>query len=585
MNVLFSNPPWWKKREANNRHTEIGIDWYAGVRAGSRWPHTIPTPSRPDDFIFGSYLPYPFFMGYAASWVERKTGADVVFRDSIALRESYESYYRFLSESSFDYIFVESASSSWDHDQEIVHRIHQLAPRSRLVLVGPITTKGEALLEEVPIVAAIKGEYEKGAQKVIEGATGLLENDLLSLEEMNSAPFPYMDNTLAPRYYDGISRSGGYEPPEFQLWSSRGCPYKCIFCVWPAVMTGNDPDGAGRRSVRHYSADYMEAYIREYVDRFGFKTLYFDDDTFNLGDRHVLGICEVMERIGLPWAAMCRADTIKQDTWVAMKESGCYKVKIGYESGNQWVLDHIVNKRLDLEKARETTDFLSSIGLKVHGTFTYGLPGETSEQMLDTKRFIASLPLDSLQESGTATLEGTPLATLAQQSHLERYDGATSDPSYDWGGDGAEKIRNMGMPDVEAAVHRSVNFGRLAKVDSRLHQAWQRILDSIRERAGRGAPVMIWGLGTDFALMLETFPDLHPLLAEPGVELLDYAWAGREVLGKTVRKPQDILRPGAFVVLTPRNACTRESMWNLARECDVAADGILDCYKRETAAA
>jgi radical SAM superfamily enzyme YgiQ (UPF0313 family) len=583
MKILFSNPPWWKKRENNNRHSEIGLDWYAGVRAGSRWPHTIPSASRPDDFIFGSYLPYPFFMGYASSWVAQKTGAKVVFRDSIALRESYQSFLRFISEDNFDIIFVESASSSWDHDKEIIHQIHQLVPNTRLVLVGPITIKGSALFNEVPIIAAVKGEYEKGAQRVIEGATGLLESDLLTLEEMNSAPFPYMDYTLAHRYYDGISRSGGYEPPEFQLWSSRGCPYKCIFCVWPAVMTGNDPDGTGRRSVRQYTPDYMEAYIREYVDRFGFKTIYFDDDTFNLGDRHVLSICQVMQSIGLPWAAMCRADTIKSDTWLAMKESGCYKVKIGYESGNQWVIDHIVNKRLDLEKARETTELLYRIGLKVHGTFTYGLPGETPEQMLDTKRFIASLPLDSVQESGTATLEGTPLATLAQQRRLDRYDGATSEAGYDWITDGAEKIRNMGMPDIEAAINRSVNFGRLVKVDSQLYQAWQQIAEQIRIRSEQALPVMLWGLGTDFVLMLETFPDLSDLLAKEEVGLIDYAWAGREVLGKKVLRPEECLGSEALILMTPRNACTRDSMLSQAKALGLSDQSVLDCYDKPVA--
>jgi hypothetical protein len=62
----------------------------------------------------------------------------------------------------------------------------------------------------------------------------------------------------------------------------------------------------------------------------------------------------------------------------------------------------------------------------VHGTFTYGLPGETSEQMQDTKRFIASLPFDTYEEPGTAAIEGTPLDTLIKGGTLERYRGAHS---------------------------------------------------------------------------------------------------------------------------------------------------------------
>ena len=185
---------------------------------------------------------------------------------------------------------------------------------------------------------------------------------------MNEAPFPYFDVTCATRYWDGLPV--GQQHPQAQVWSSRGCPFKCIFCVWPATMAGDDPDGAGRRTVRRYSAEYVEAFLLDLKRRFQLKCVYFDDDTFNLGDCHVMAICEVMTRIGLPWSAMCRTDTIKRETWKVMKESGCFGVKLGFESGNQWVVDNIVRKNLDLDQARDTVLELKQLGMSVHGTFT-----------------------------------------------------------------------------------------------------------------------------------------------------------------------------------------------------------------------
>ncbi len=362
-------------------------------------------------------------------------------RDSIALAESYESFLKHLVDEKYQYIFVESASPSWDHDSELLQGIHRLCPQTRIVVVGPIASKWKEILEELPVHAVIQGEYEKGSVKVIQGAEGLVPYDLLTREEMNASPYPWLDATVAHRYWDPTPR--GQVPPQLQVWSSRGCPYKCIFCVWPAVMTGNDPDGTGKRTVRHYSADYMEGYISEMVERYGYKTVYFDDDTFNLGNSHVLRMAEVMQRIGLPWAAMCRADTIKLETWQVMKEAGCFGVKLGFESGNQQVVDQVVNKKLDLAEAANVVHHLHDIGMTVHGTFTYGLPGETEEQMRDTKRFIASLPFDSYQESGTAEIEGTPLATLRKEGHLAAYEGATIDASYTREADGAKKLRDL----------------------------------------------------------------------------------------------------------------------------------------------
>lgn len=181
-------------------------------------------------------------------------------------------------------------------------------------------------------------------------------------------------------------------------------------------MTGVDPDGMGKRMVRFYHPEHLEPFIREMVDKFGFKSIYWDDDTFNLGNRHTLEICEMMKRIGLPWGAMCRTDSISMEVWKEMKDSGCYGVKLGFESGNQDVVDAIVHKKLDLKQSVEVVKHLKSIGMTVHGTFTIGLPGETLEQMSETLRFADSLPLDSKQVSGTALMDGTPLKSLLKNS-------------------------------------------------------------------------------------------------------------------------------------------------------------------------
>ena len=418
----------------------MSVDWH-GVRAGSRWPFTQWGHSRPDHPVFGDYLPYPFFMGYAATYVAKQTGAQVVLRDSVALKESYKSYFHWLGRQRFDYIFIESASPSWDHDVQIIQEIKRRRPEAKIVVGGPVATMGDKILGQAPISAAIKGEYEKGAVDVINGAEGIVEFNLLTLEEMNSAPFPYWDDTIAKKYCD--SNPKGTLFPQAQVWSSRGCPYKCIFCVWPAAMTGNDPDGTQKRSVRQYTPDYMEAYLREIIGRYDFKSVYFDDDTFNLGNRHVERMAAVMRKIGVPWSAMCRADTISLDLWKVMKDSGCFGVKLGFESGNQYVVDNIVNKHLDLDYARRAVNEIKRIGMTVHGTFTYGLPGETPNQMQDTKRYLHSLGLDTWQESGTAEIEGSPLYTLARQGNLGKYAGAQVDEGYQRAKDGNVKFQEL----------------------------------------------------------------------------------------------------------------------------------------------
>lgn len=444
MKILFSNPPWW---EGSN-----GKPLRQGIRAGSRWPFTRHACHEPDAFRFGGYLPFPFFMGYAASYAQREfPAAQVVIRDSIARGESYVTWAKAVVEMAPDFIVIESATPSWEHDLGLIMYLRRVLPGLGLILAGPIAAAkslgdiGEACVPRT-LLGQVQGEYEKGVCRVIRGERGLIPHDLLTRDEMNAAPAPMFDEACAQHYWDACPV--GQQAPQLQVWSSRGCPHKCIFCVWPAVMTGNDPDGTRARSVRHYSLTYMNQFLRDRLQvaelrGTPYRSIYFDDDTFNLGDKHVLAMCEVMKGIGLPWSAMCRADSIKRETWLVMKQSGCFGVKLGFESGNQYVVDQIVNKKLDLTAAAATVHYLKSLGMTVHGTFTYGLPGETAEQREDTKRYIASLPFDSVQESGTAEIEGTPLHTLRQAGHLDKYVGASMAEGYQVNTDGQRKIEEI----------------------------------------------------------------------------------------------------------------------------------------------
>lgn len=445
MKILFANPPWWGKLGTyKNANNEVFKAWTAGVRAGSRWPFTRLVFASPDQPVNGEYLPYPFFMGYAASYTQRELGskgAQVFFRDSIALRESYASFRGYIMSLRPDYLVLESATPSWEHDLEQIKLYNQLAPKMKIIVTGPITIQSEAILAKYPVYACIRGEYEKGVVKAIEGTGGAIGYDMLSKQEMNAAPYPWFDDVHALRYFDACPK--GQQFPHAQVWSSRGCPFKCIFCVWPATMTGNDPDGQGTRTVRHYTPAYMEGFLKDLTRRYPYKGIYFDDDTFNLGNSHVLQMCDVMKTIKLPWSAMCRADTSKMETWQIMRDSGCYGVKLGFESGSQYVVDKIVNKHLDLDYAREVVLHIKKLGMTVHGTFTYGLPGETKEQMQETRQFIQSLPFDTIQESGTAEIEGTPLSTLTRTGNLLGYEGATIDSSYDRQRDGNTKMQRL----------------------------------------------------------------------------------------------------------------------------------------------
>lgn len=444
MSILLCNPPWWGKKESRGLFRTKR--WRRGVRAGSRWPFTYICKSKPDVSVKKDYIPYPFFLGYAATYASREIGKEkVFFRDSIALSESYNSFYNYLEsiKNKIEYLLIESATPSWDHDKKLLQEIKNKYSHIKIIVAGPISsTFNQENLNKDLFHAILKGEYEKNLLKVLNGSSGILEHNLLTLDEMNNSPFPYMDKFIADKYFDGNPSPMDKYLKQAHIWSSRGCPFKCIFCVWPATMTGNDPEGKNKRSVRQYSTDYISNLVLNWKNNFDFECFYFDDDTFNIGNKHTENISKVMKKLNTPWFAMCRADTVRKETWRVMKENGCKGVKLGFESGNQYVVDKIVNKHLDLEYSRNIVSFIRSLGMSVHGTFTYGLPGETKKQMLDTKKFINDTPFTTTQESGTAEIEGTPLHSLNSQS-LEVYPGANPDENYIRRLDGNRKMKEI----------------------------------------------------------------------------------------------------------------------------------------------
>ena len=443
MSILFSNPPWWEGKESRGFLRKKR--WRRGVRAGSRWPFTYLGRCTPDNPRAHDYIPYPFFLGYAATYVGKKIGNDkVFFRDSIALSESYEKFYEYLESinSKIEYFLIESATPSWEHDYKLIKNVKNKYPNLKIIVAGPISTSDEKWDSDI-VYAVLKGEYEKNIMKVLEGKNGVLNHDLLTKDEMNSAPFPYYDKNIFDKYFDGNPIPMNILYPQAHIWSSRGCPFKCIFCVWPAAMTGNDPHGDGKRSVRQYTPDYIESFLKELTEKYKFKAIYFDDDTFNIGNRHTEKMSDVMSKFDIPWFAMCRADTSKKETWKKMADSGCKGVKIGVESGSQVVVDKIVNKHLDLKYVQEIVSHIRSLDMSVHGTFTYGLPGETKDDMIRTKQFIQETEFSTVQESGTAEIEGTPLHALINEQKLMTYPGAIADDNYDRQKDGGKKWQSL----------------------------------------------------------------------------------------------------------------------------------------------
>ncbi len=194
--------------------------------------------------------------------------------------------------------------------------------------------------------------------------------------------------------------------PYVSFYTGRGCPAKCTFCLWPQTIGGHQyrtksPDVVGRE-LEEAKAMFGDK-VREYM---------FDDDTFTIDKQRAIAISEHMKRLKLTWSCNARAN-LDYDTLKQLRDNGLRLLLVGFESGNQEILNRI-KKGIKLEGARQFMKNCRDLGITVHGTFIIGLPIETRETIEETIRFACEINPHTIQVSIAAPYPGTELYEQAR---------------------------------------------------------------------------------------------------------------------------------------------------------------------------
>lgn len=229
------------------------------------------------------------------------------------------------------------------------------------------------------------------------------------IEDLDSLPFPSREHLDIMKYFDA-----GRLYPYIDIIGGRGCPYQCAFCQWSQLMFG--------RKYRFRSpgniVDEIE-YDLKLFPKLKYGEFFFEDDTFTVNKERAYLICEEIRRRGLKinWSVNARPDLYDLELFKEMKRTGCREFLVGFESGDQRILDN-VKKGLKLEQAEEFTRLAKEARISVHGCFVLGLPGETKETAQKTIDFALKLGLDTLQFSAAVPLPGSEYYNYCQSQGL-----------------------------------------------------------------------------------------------------------------------------------------------------------------------
>ena len=385
MKTLFLNPPSFK-------------DFDGG--AGSRYQATREVTS----FWYPTWLCYPAGLLKDSRLVDapaERLGIDKVL--TIA--------------KDFELIVIYTSTPSISKDMSFAERIKDFNKDVRIVFVGPhpSAVPEETLKASKAVDIVARREFDYSIKEIAQGEK-LSEIDGISyrdngsiihtkdrkyIEDLDSLPF-------VVKIYKRDLNINNYQIPYLlnpyvSIYTGRGCSSKCIFCLWPQTLSGN--------YYRIRSIDNVLEEVKLTLELYPeVKEIFFDDDTFTANKIRARELAGSLKKLDITWSTTSRANT-DYETLKIMKDAGLRLLVVGYESGNQEILNNI-RKGITLDEAREFTKRCKELGIMIHGAFVLGLPEETPESINDSIRFACELDVDTIQVSLASPYPGTKLYDL-----------------------------------------------------------------------------------------------------------------------------------------------------------------------------
>jgi hopanoid biosynthesis associated radical SAM protein HpnJ len=289
------------------------------------------------------------------------------------------------------------------------------------VLTGPHVTilPEESLRAGSGIIDIVcRGEFDYSTKELcegrawntVDGLSFLLDGKVVHtpdrpmIEDLDALPF------VAQIYKRDLPISEYVIPhfknPYVSIYSSRGCPSKCIYCLWPQTFSGQ------RMRTRSPQNVYEEIkWITENIPEM--RELSFDDDTFTANREHAREIARLIRPLGISWTINARANC-DYETLRIMREAGLRHVVVGFESGNAQILKNI-KKGVTKEQAIQFSNDCKNLGLSIHGAFIMGLPGETKDTIRETIQFAKDMDLNSIQASLASPYPGTEFYDMCKE--------------------------------------------------------------------------------------------------------------------------------------------------------------------------
>jgi hopanoid biosynthesis associated radical SAM protein HpnJ len=377
--------------------------------ASSRWPATREIES----YWFPVWLSYPAGL-IPGSRLLDASPHKINWQQTVQICKGYE------------FLILFTSTVGFQSDIKLLRKIKEGNPSLKVAFVGPHghIKPDETLNSSEDIDFIVRGEFDHAVAdyahgKPLEQILGvsyrkdgkIIHNASpaqLHTEELDALPFAstvYKRDLEIERYNVPFLLN-----PFISFYTSRGCPAQCTFCMWPQTISGH--------AWRTRSVDNVVNEVKFALEAFPqMKEIFFDDDTFNIRKDRAIELGQKFKPLKFQWSCTARVHS-DYETLKAMADGGARLFIVGFESGDAQILKNI-KKGATIEMARNFMKNCRKVGIKVHGDFIIGLPGETKETIEKTIDFAKELDCETIQVSLAHAMPGTELHdTMSKEGFL-----------------------------------------------------------------------------------------------------------------------------------------------------------------------
>jgi radical SAM superfamily enzyme YgiQ (UPF0313 family) len=225
---------------------------------------------------------------------------------------------------------------------------------------------------------------------------------ITATKSLDFVPIPERELIIERKYYPPSSLG--------DILVSVGCIYNCRFCAL-----------ANSRFLLRSPKNVVEE-IKDVYQKYGTRDFSFQTASINLNRKWLVELCREIkkEKLKILWSAYANAIGIDEELAKLMKDSGCWKLGIGFESGSQRILKKM-NKPLRIEDSFKAVKILKKNKIFVYGSFIAGFPGEEINDLLSTIKLIRELRPDVFRINLLIPKPETPFFNLRKDNKFWEY--------------------------------------------------------------------------------------------------------------------------------------------------------------------